>query len=151
MSLNLFPTMIFLVPEHYVFIEAKGSIPTTAPKAWQDLRTDLDKLQGVKMTGFKSLYKLTPEMIYRAGVTVDKKPENLPDGFSYSHFEGGNYYKFTVTGSYSQLPEACGKVFEFVKQMNIQVRDGFYIENYLNDPKTTPEDKLVTEIMIPIA
>ena len=88
-------------------------------------------------------------MIYRAGAQVDKVPQKLPAGFKHIKFEGGKYARFVLKGSYSQIPEACGKVFAIVKQMNMKVRDGFYIENYVNDPKTTPEADLITEILIP--
>jgi len=36
-----------------------------------------------------------------------------------------------------------------VTEQKIQVRDDFNIENYVNDPKTTPEDQLITEILVP--
>jgi effector-binding domain-containing protein len=29
------------------------------------------------------------------------------------------------------------------------VRDDFAIENYMNDPRATPEDQLITHILIP--
>ena len=149
MNLNLTPVLCIFPECHYVFIEALGPFMNTAPKAWQDLHTDLPKLKGVTFHGYMSLYKLHPEMIYRAGVIVDKKPEELPDGFSYCHFEGGRYSKFVLKGSYRNLPEACGKVFDKVKELQINVRDGFYIENYMNDPRNTPEAELKTEILIP--
>jgi hypothetical protein len=31
------------------------------------------------------------------------------------------------------------------------MRPGFAIENYVNDPQTTPEGELITEILIPTA
>lgn len=152
MSLNLKPTETNFPETHYVFIEAIGPLHNIAPKAWQDLHNELNKLKGVSIKGYMSLYKIQPQMIYRAGVVVDRKPENLPDCFSYTNFQGGKYDKFTLTGSYSQLPEACGKVLKLMSEMNIRVRrDDFYIENYVNDPRYTPEEKLVTEIMVPIA
>jgi effector-binding domain-containing protein len=30
------------------------------------------------------------------------------------------------------------------------VRDDFAIENYMNDPRVTPEDQLITHILIPV-
>src|SRR5437868_15543177 len=96
-----------------------------------------------------SLYKIEPQMVYRAGVMVDHKPETLPAGFQYVKFEGGKYSRFVLTGSYSNLPEACGKVFKTVAETKMAVRDDFFIENYVNDPKVTPEDQLKTEILIP--
>jgi len=47
------------------------------------------------------------------------------------------------------LPEASGRVFEMVEEKKIQMRDDFCIENYANDPRTTPEEQLITEILIP--
>lgn len=88
-------------------------------------------------------------MVYRAGVAVEKKPANLPPGFKYEEFNGGKYSRFVLTGSYSQLPEACGRVFGIVKQTQIPVDNNYFIENYVNDPQTTPEEKLITEILIP--
>jgi hypothetical protein len=42
-------------------------------------------------------------------------------------------------------------VFEIVAEKKIQMRDDYCIENYVNDPQTTPEDQLVTQILIPTA
>jgi DNA gyrase inhibitor GyrI len=65
--------------------------------------------------GFISLYK-APAQIYRAGVSVAEPPKELPEGVRYEKFKGGKYSKFVLTGPYSQLPAASGRVFELVKQ-----------------------------------
>jgi len=80
---------------------------------------------------------------------VADEPKNLPAGLSFVNFEGGKYSRFVLTGPYSDLPAASGRVFQIVSEKKIQQRDDFCIENYLNDPRTTPEDQLVTEIFIP--
>jgi effector-binding domain-containing protein len=54
-----------------------------------------------------------------------------------------------LTGPYADLPQASGRVFEIVSEKQIQLRDDFCIENYKNDPRTTPEEQLITEILIP--
>jgi effector-binding domain-containing protein len=66
-------------------------------------------------------------------------------------FEGGQYSKFVLTGPYSNLGPATGRVFEIVSKNNIMLRMDFCIEHYVYDPQTTPEDKLVTEILVPTA
>jgi hypothetical protein len=38
-----------------------------------------------------------------------------------------------------------------VSDQKIPLRDDFNIENYVNDPRTTPEAELVTQILIPTA
>ncbi|HXX15596.1 MAG TPA: GyrI-like domain-containing protein [Candidatus Eremiobacteraceae bacterium] len=54
-----------------------------------------------------------------------------------------------MTGPYSNLPEATARVLETVSQRNMQLRDDYYIENYANDPRTTPESQFITEILVP--
>jgi len=55
-----------------------------------------------------------------------------------------------LTGSYANLGAATSRVVERIGELRLERRDDFWIENYLNDPKTTPEDELVTEILVPI-
>lgn len=135
---------------HYVFMEKIGPFQETAQQAWQECHKYKDSIaKQVQITGAFALYKIRPQMIYRAGFAVSGKPESLPPGFQYEEFKGGKYARFTLTGSYSQLPEACGKVFSIVEKTNLPMRDDFFGENYVNDPNTTPEDQLITEILIP--
>jgi len=56
-----------------------------------------------------------------------------------------------LTGPYFNLPEASGRVFQMVVDQKIKMRDDFCIENYANDPRTTPESELITQILIPTA
>jgi len=135
---------------HYVFVESIGPFMETAPAAWQTLHKHVEEIgrQG-KINGYLSLYKMEPQMMYRAGLALDIKPEKIPPGFKYERFEGGKYARFVLTGSYSQLPEACGRVFQTVKETKLPVENNFFIENYVNDPRVTPEEQLITEILIP--
>ena len=134
---------------HYVFVEKTGPFQNTAPQAWQGVHQVVPGVsEHNKITGYMSLYKVGPK-IYRAGVSVSVEPKNLPENLRYEKFKGGKYSKFVLTGSYANLPEASGRVFEMVSEKKIQMREDFCIENYANDPRTTPEDQLVTEILIP--
>ncbi|MBC7371599.1 MAG: GyrI-like domain-containing protein [Bdellovibrionaceae bacterium] len=130
-------------------IEKIGPIQENAQNAWQELHKVRVKLsENNQITGGMSLYKTNPPS-YRAGHSIAAAPKNLPDGMTYIQHNGGKYASFAVTGSYSQLPQATGKVFELVKTLGIQQRDDFYIEDYANDPATTPESELITHILIP--
>jgi len=150
MNLTETPTTYQWPATHYVFVERIGPFQETAQEAWQTLNKHRDEIaQSSKITGSFSMYKIKPQMIYRAGVAVDAKPMKLPEGFKYERFEGGKYASFKLVGSYANLPEACGKVFGIVEKTKMQLRDDFFIENYVNDPKTTKEENLITEIMIP--
>jgi DNA gyrase inhibitor GyrI len=137
---------------HYIFLEKIGPFQETAQLAWQSLHAQLPTLaMQNKVTGHMSLFKVEPhKMTYRAGVCVAEKPSRLPENFQHVKLEGGKYICFVLTGSYANLPEACGKVFEIIAAEKIQTRNDFCIENYLNNPATTPEDQLITEILVPI-
>jgi len=151
MKLTQEPEIVTWPEMHYVFIEKVGPFQNTAPQAWQELHQLVAGIsEHNKITGYTSLYKVGPK-VYRAGVSLAAEPKNLNEKLSYEKFKGGKYSKFALTGSYAQLPEASGRVFEIVAEKKIQVRDDFCIENYANDPRTTPEDQLLTEILIPTA
>jgi DNA gyrase inhibitor GyrI len=151
MNLTETPEIVHWPPTHYVFLEKIGPFMRTAYQAWQELH----KLEPVisahnQITGAMALYKMKPDT-YRAGYILAAPPVSLPCELSYELFAGGKYSKFVLTGSYSNLPQASGRVWEIVSRTNTMVRPDFAIEHYANDPKTTPEDNLITEILIPTA
>ena len=150
MDLTEKPKIITWPETYYVYIEKVGPFQNTAPKTWQNLHKCVGKiLDHNKITGYMSLYKVTPNMIYRAGVSLAAAPKKLPKGLEYTKFKGGKYSRFVLKGSYVNLPAACGRVCEIVVEKKIKVRNNYCIEHYVNDPRITPEDKLITEILIP--
>jgi len=151
MNLSEQPDIYNWPESHYVFVEKIGPFMQTAPAAWQEFHKLVGGLTTDKsFLSVASLYKVKPQNLYRAGVLLKTKPAEIPSGLKYEKFHGGKYSRFTLTGPYSQLPEACGRVFAIVEKTSLALRDDFFIENYVNDPKTTPEEKLITEIMVPI-
>ena len=134
---------------HFVFVEKTGPFQTSAPEAWGSAHASIAELSKQnQVTGYMSLYKRGPT-IYRAGFALSAAPVDLPDGLNYEKFAGGRYTRFILTGSYMQLPQASGQAWDTVAEKKIPLRDDFAIENYINDPRTTPEDQLVTQILIP--
>lgn len=151
MNLTLEPEIVTWPETHYVFVERVGPFQSNAPQAWQTLHAVVDEIaKSNKVTGYMSLYKPEPN-IYRAGVSLKAAPAGLLDGVAYALFPGGKYSRFVLNGSYSHLPEASGKVFQVIAETKLALRDDFYIENYVTDPRQTPEEQLVTEILVPTA
>jgi len=151
LQLTEVPEVVNWPQTHYVFIEKVGPFQNTAPQAWQQMHQLVAKvLEQNKITGYMSLYKVGPK-IYRAGVALAAAPKDLPEGLAYEKFQGGKYSRFVLTGPFSNLPEACGRVFQIVAETKIPLRDDYYIENYVTDPRTTPEEKVITEILVPTA
>jgi effector-binding domain-containing protein len=64
-------------------------------------------------------------------------------------FNGGKYSSFVLTGPYANLGRATGRVMELITETKLPLRDDYFIENYVNDPRTTPEEQLITQILVP--
>jgi effector-binding domain-containing protein len=151
MNLTETPDILTWPETHYIFLEKIGPFQNTAPQAWQNLHQLVPRIsEHNQITGYMSLYKVGPKL-YRAGVSVAAAPTNLPEGLEYTPFKGGKYSRFVLTGPYSDLPQASCRVAGIVTDTKLPLRDDFYIENYVNDPRTTPEAQLTTEILIPTA
>jgi len=151
MNLNENPEIVTWPETHYIFIEKIGPIPANAPQAWKEAHTFVTAVSAEnKIARYMSLYKMDPG-VYRAGFALDEPPVDLPKGLAYEKFPGGKYVRFVLTGPYSDLPQASGRAWNMVAEKNIQVRDDFAIENYVSDPRVTPPEQLVTEILLPVA
>jgi effector-binding domain-containing protein len=149
MNLSENPEILTWPEIHYVFVEKFGPFQNTAPQAWKNIHQFVPGiLEHNKITGYTSLYKVAPQ-IYRAGVSIAAPPNDLPESLQYTKFKGGKYSRFLLTGPYTDLPAASGRVFQIVAERKISLRDDFCVENYLNDPRITPEPQLLTEILIP--
>jgi len=152
MRLTEKPEIVTWPETHYLYIEKTGPFQDTAGPAWKTLHQLVPKiLERNKITGYMSLYKIAPAMIYRAGVAVSAKPTEIPSVLQYIKFQGGKYSRFVLNGPYSNLPKASRRVMEIVEEKKMKLRDDFYIENYVNDPRTTPEEDLITYIQVPTA
>jgi predicted transcriptional regulator YdeE len=134
---------------HYVYVEKIGPFMQTAQAAWQQVHSFAAALSAHnQITGAFSMYKMEPPT-YRAGFRIATPPVELPAGLTYLNFEGGRFARYVVKGSYSQLPEATGHAWAEFGKSGLAARDAMAVENYANDPSSTPEDQLITEILMP--
>jgi effector-binding domain-containing protein len=149
MNLTEKPEIVAWPKTYYVFVEKVGPFQINAPEAWQNLHTFVSGIAAHnQITKYMSLYKIGPK-IYRAGVALAAPPVKLPEGLGYTEFSGGKYSRFVLTGPYSNLGPASGRVVEIISETKLPLRDDYFIENYVNDPRTTPEEQLITEILVP--
>jgi DNA gyrase inhibitor GyrI len=149
MKLTEIPELVNWPETLYLFLERVGPFQNTAHAAWQELHARVSDIsKNSQITGYLSLYKREPK-IYRAGVSVASEPSTLPKGLEFQKFSDGKYSRFVLTGPYSDLPAASGRVFEIVAERKIRMRDDYCIENYLTDARTAPHDQDITEILTP--
>ena len=143
---------------HYVFLEKHGPFAEVAPPTWDELfpllNTQLDQKKIISYLGLSTIdkTKLGEEaMIYEAGVGVSTAPEKPLKGLQYKKLRPGKYARFLLTGPYPQIWRAFNQIFKILAESKMELRPEFCIENYLNDPKITPEDQLKTELLVPVA
>lgn len=151
MNLTEEPERVEWPATHVVFIEKVGPFMKTARAAWEELHAAKSLIaESNQIVGAMALYRMAPDT-YRAGFILAAEAKGLPREVTYEHFAGGRYSRFVLTGSYANLPRASGRVWEIVSKSGLMVRPEFAIENYVNDPQTTGEDELITEILVPTA
>ena len=143
---------------HYLFLEKHGPFAEVAPPTWDEmfplLYSQIDQQEIASFLGLSGIDKTRngeEAMIYEAGVGVNSAPEKTLKGLQYKKIEEGKYARFLLTGPYSQIWIAFNQIFKTLTEAKVELRPEFCIENYLNDPKVTPEDQLKTELLIPIA
>jgi len=142
---------------HYVFLEKRGPFAEVAPPLWNDLMPllpPLNQQQIREYLGVSGIDKSKPgeeSMIYQAGVACGEKPEKLFNGLQHRAIKPGKYARFLLTGPYSQIWPAFDRIFQTLADKKVELRPEFCIENYLNDPRCTPEQQLQTELLVPIA
>lgn len=141
---------------HYVFLEKHGPFAEVAQPAWNEMFplafSQFKETQFKEFLGLSGIDKTKfgeETMIYQAGIALTEQPATPPKGLQYRKIKSGKYARFILKGSYSQIWMAFEKAFKSLAEEGMELRKEFCIENYVNDPKTTPEDQLLTEILIP--
>jgi AraC family transcriptional regulator len=143
---------------HYVYLERQGPFAEIAPGTWTDMLPlvfgQFDHSQIVEFLGLSTIdrTKMGEEaLIYQAGVALKSPPSKLAQGLQYKKINAGKYARFFLTGPYSHVWVAFNEIFKTLSERKVELRQEFCIENYLNDPKVTPEDQLLTELLVPVA
>lgn len=142
---------------HFVFLETQGPFPEVAPPLWDKLlplvpRLDPEHIR--EYLGFSGIDKTKvgeDTMIYQAGVALDSEPRKLPDGLRHRAVKSGKYARFVLRGPYAEIWMAFNRIFQTLAERKVELRPEFCIENYINDPRVTPEDQLQTELLVPVA
>ena len=141
---------------HYVYLEKSGPFVEVAPSTWNEifplLRAHVNQTSIIGYLGLSTIDTARAgeeAMIYQAGVALSSTPERALQRLKYKDIEGGSYARFLLTGPYSQVWIAFDQIFKKLAEKQVELRNDFCIENYLNDPAVTPEDELLTELLVP--
>src|ERR1043165_2714738 len=138
-------------------IYAKGSATwdsafDTLVEAFKNVYGALQK-QGLKAAGPPmTIYTATDDtgFEYQAGVPVSEEPKGpLEGGLAVGKWPQGKALKFIPRGSYDAMDSTYEAITNFLDERRLEARD-LFVEFYVTDPLTTPEDNLVIEVYVPI-
>jgi effector-binding domain-containing protein len=119
--------------------------------SFKTLSALLDK-QGIKPAGNPMIvYTSTDDtgFTYMAEVPVDQDPKNLPKDMSMGKSPEGKALKFVHRGSYDNMDNTYEAITNHLDDKKLEAKDTF-IEEYVTDPLTTAEDKLVINVYVPL-
>jgi DNA gyrase inhibitor GyrI len=151
------PDFIQTEEEWFVYLEARGPFHLRAPLAWRDFwriaaarwaRSDIRAMAGLSRVD--DSLSGDEACIYQAGLCLVSKPVSVPDGLSRRMLAPGVFARFELTGPYAQLAHAYPRAFARLDALNRTRRPEFCREIYRNDPASTPEAQLRTDLLIPV-
>lgn len=156
MKLNLSqePQIIERPETTILFHESTGGrFEEIAPPVWEDfLRTLENGKQDLSQSEFLGVSSVdqSESHCYKAAITVPSNVEiNLPS-LKRETLVKSKYAKFILKGSYDGVWPAFDFAFKKLNEMGLELADLPCLENYINDPRETPEEELLTEILIPV-
>lgn len=138
-----------------VFVKGNGTWDTayeTLQAAFKIVNGYLDKA-GVKPAGpSMTIYTQADDtgFSFQAGVPVAEAPkEALPQGMSVGQSPAGKALKFVHRGSYDSMDNTYEAITNHLDEKKLESQD-LFVEEYETDLVTTPEDKLVVTVYVPI-
>jgi effector-binding domain-containing protein len=119
--------------------------------SFKSLSALLEK-QGIKPAGNPMIvYTATDDtgFSYLAEIPVDQEPKNLTKDMSIGKSPDGTALKFVHRGSYDNMDNTYEAITNHLDDKKLEAKDTF-IEEYITDPLTTAEDKLVINVYVPL-
>jgi effector-binding domain-containing protein len=109
--------------------------------------------QGIKPAGpLMTIYTGTDDtsFSFQAAVPVNEAPKDPPKGdIAVGKSPAGKALKFVHRGSYDSMDTTYEAITNHLDEKQLDAKD-LFIEEYQTDPLTTPEDKLVIDVYVPI-
>ena len=151
------PKIMELEPKNLIYVALTGEYGTLDyGKAYEQLWVVV-KSQKLFTKGIESICvsyddpKITEASLQRSEVSLAIHKPAHPEGeVSCKTLAGGKYAVFFYQGSYSHLAAVDDMAMRWVVESEYELRDEPLFEKYLNDSRRTPEEKLKTEVYIPI-
>ena len=149
----MFGEEVMLTAKPMVFLKGNGTWGNALPslvEKFKALQAFLDK-QSLKPAGpMMTIFTEVSDkgFQFQAAVPLAEAPANLPRGtVTAGQSPASKALKFVYRGSYDSMDLLYESITHFLDEKRIERQDWF-IEEYLTDPVTTPEDKLVVNVFV---
>jgi effector-binding domain-containing protein len=87
---------------------------------------------------------------FQAAIPVSAAPTNPPQGdLAVGKSPEGKALKFVHRGSYDAMDTTYDAITNHLDEKRLEAKE-LFIEQYVTDPTTTPEEKLVIEVYVPL-
>ena len=144
-----------LTPKTIIYLKGSGTWDNayeTLIDAFKSVYAFLEK-QGIKRDGpSMTIYTSADDtgFQFQAAVPLAEEPKELPRGdIEIGKTPAGRALKFVHRGSYDSMDTTYEAITNHLDEKRLEAQDMF-IEEYETDPVTTPEDKLVVTVLVPI-
>jgi effector-binding domain-containing protein len=152
---DVFGEEVMLTEKTIVYFAGSGlwdSAFETITGAFKTVYAALGKL-GIKPDGAPmTIYTATDDTGFQfwAAAPVAQAPNMPPGGeIKVGKSPTGKALKFVYRGSYDKMDEIYEAITNYLDDKRLDARD-LFVEQYLKDPLTTPEDDLVIEVFVPL-
>ena len=151
------PKIMELEPKNLIYVALTGEYGTLDyGKAYEQLWAVV-KSQKLFTKGIESICvsyddpKITEASLQCSEICLSIHKPAHPEGeVSCKTLAGGKYAVFFYQGSYTHLSAVYDAAMRWVIDSEYEIREEPTFEKYLNDSRRTPEEKLKTEVYIPI-
>ena len=146
---------IQVTPKTVIFMKGTANWDTayeTLLDSFKTIRSFLDK-EGIKPSGPAMTIYLTTDdtgFEFRAAVPIAEPMSSPPRGdIEMGESPSGKMLKFVHRGSYDAMDSTYEAITNFLDTKQLEAQDTF-IEEYVTDPVSTPEDELVINVLVPV-
>jgi len=145
---------VMLTEKTIVYLAGSGlwdSAFETILEGFKSVNEALEK-QGIKANGpLMAIYTATDDTGFQflAAAPVAQAPELPPGDIKVGKSPTGKALKFVHHGSYESMDTTYEAITNYLDDKRLDARD-LFIEQFMKDPLTTPEDDLVIEVYVPL-
>ena len=154
-SKDPFGEEVTLTPKTIIYLKGNSTWDKALESlqdAFKSVYTLIDK-QGIQKAGpAMTVYTQADDtgFQFQAAVPIAEAPKDAPKGdIAIGQSPGGKALKFVHRGSYDSMDNTYEAITNYLDEKRLEAADVF-IEEYETDPVTTPDDKFVVTVYVPL-